>query len=219
MKRFLFTVCMGLAVVSPAPAQQDSTGGKVMDALLQVGGQLLENQAQRLEADETKSTATRKIGGAVLGGAAKLAENQRQKRAEKAGDQMPPPPAAPTRGQAVLQGAVDGLLADRNTGLGDMMAHAAKGAVDTLMEEYKQQYKQEGREYAKELGNIITERMLQNKRIDDTITSVQALCWGVVIYLSFVTLLIFFWLWRMSSLHREMRDAIDDLRKRGGVKD
>ncbi len=64
---------------------------------------------------------------------------------------------------------------------------SVKQAADGVIEEYKEAYKQEGRDYAREVGDIVVERVVSDPEINSTITSLRTLCWFVVGYLTLVT--------------------------------
>ncbi len=68
-----------------------------------------------------------------------------------------------------------------------MFAGSVKQAVDGIINEYKEEYKEEGRAYAREVGDIVVERVVQDPEINATITSLRTLCWFVVAYLTLVT--------------------------------
>jgi hypothetical protein len=96
-------------------------------------------------------------------------------------------------------------------GFGDQLVLTLRGATDSLMEGYKQ----EGREYAKEVGDIITQRMLENKKLNNTLDSVRYLCWGVVGYLTVVTLLILVLLLRLRVLYARLMATTSKENSRG----
>ncbi len=69
-------------------------------------------------------------------------------------------------------------------------ADSVKQVADGVIEQYKDAYKQEGREYAREVGDIVVERVVRDPEINSTITSMRTLCWFVVGYLTLVTLIL-----------------------------
>lgn len=81
--------------------------------------------------------------------------------------------------------------------IGDHLALTLRGATDSLLEAYKE----EGREYAREVGDVITQRMPENEKVNSTLDSVRFLCWGVVVYLTIVTLLVLVMLLRLRVLY------------------
>lgn len=102
-------------------------------------------------------------------------------------------------------------------GEGDMshtMAFSLKAALDVIIDEYKEQYKDEGRRYAKELGDKLVERVREDPEIRDSITALQALCWSVIAYLSLVTLIVFFSLIAITRGNRRLRKQFDELQRK-----
>ncbi len=84
-------------------------------------------------------------------------------------------PAAP-------QGAVQqaGASAERQS-----FGVSFKQTLDALLEGYKE----DGRAYAREVGDIVVERVVRDPEISSTITSLRALCWWVIAYLTLVTII------------------------------
>ena len=90
---------------------------------------------------------------------------------------------------------------------GESMASMARAAAAPLIDTFKD----EGREYAKEVGDIITERILESRKISDTLDSMRIFCWAVVVYLTIVTILIVVLLLRLRMLHSKLMKAIQGL--------
>ena len=90
---------------------------------------------------------------------------------------------------------------------GDSMAIMARAAAAPLIDTFKD----EGREYAKEVGDIITERILESRKISDTLDSMRLFCWAVVVYLTIVTILIIVLLLRLRVLYSKLMKAIQGL--------
>lgn len=86
----------------------------------------------------------------------------------------------------------------------EQFAQTVRGATDVLLESYKE----EGREYAKEVGDIITQRIVEDKKINDTLSSMRIFCWAVVIYLTLVTILIIFLLLRLRVLYAKIMNTV-----------
>ncbi len=154
------------------------------------------------------------IGGRALQA---QAERRQAKRAEEQGaDAGKEPdaglPAAPAAGDASpLQQALTGSF---------------RQSLDGIVGEYKEKYKEEGRAYARELGDIIVERVNTDSKIGEllartreTLDTVEALCWSVIAYLTLVTLTIVVSLLyiKRSNAHilAEMRGLRADWEKRG----
>ena len=98
--------------------------------------------------------------------------------------------------------------------LAEKIATVLRETGELVLREYLEQYKAEGRAYTRELANIITERIVNHDKVASTLRSRRRL-WGVVIYLSVITLLIFFMLWRMKCSNEKVLRAIEELRQRG----
>ena len=90
---------------------------------------------------------------------------------------------------------------------GDSMASMARAAAAPLIDTFKD----EGREYAKEVGDIITERILESRKISNTLDSMRIFCWAVVVYLTIVTILIVVLLLRLRVLYSKLMKAIQGL--------
>ena len=96
----------------------------------------------------------------------------------------------------------------QDAGLGEQMALMARTAVEPLIDSYKQ----EGREYAREVGDIITQRILEAKKINETIDSVRILCWVVILYLTLVTFIMIFTLLRLRVLYTKLSAKIEEIK-------
>lgn len=88
-----------------------------------------------------------------------------------------------------------------------------KQALDVLVEEYKEQYKEEGRAYVREAGDLLAQQVLRNEEVAETLTSVKCLCWVVMIYLTLVTILIFFWAWRVKCTTNRLLNVVQELKR------
>ena len=96
--------------------------------------------------------------------------------------------------------------------LAEKVASVIRETGEVVLREYLEEYKAEGRAYTRELANIITERIINHEKVASTLHSIRMLCWGVVIYLSVITLLIFYMLWRMKCSNERVLKAIEELR-------
>lgn len=77
-----------------------------------------------------------------------------------------------------------------------------------VLDEFKEAYKQEGREYAQELGDIVVERLVRDKKVNSALTSVRNLCYAVIAYLTLVTVLILFFFSRIMSAIGKLREEL-----------
>ena len=110
----------------------------------------------------------------------------------------PQPAAAPAA-------AVDAAKPQKKTaGLGDQLVLTLRGATDSLLDAYKA----EGREYAREVGDIITKRIMEDKKINDTLDSMRLFCWAVIIYLTVVTLIVLYMLLRLRVLYARLMEEL-----------
>lgn len=98
------------------------------------------------------------------------------------------------------------------------LAHQLGGVLrettELTLRDYLNRYKDEGKEYARELANIITERIVNHEKIAAVLDSVRMLCWGVVIYLTIISILIFAMLWRMKRTNDRVLAAVEELKKK-----
>ena len=90
---------------------------------------------------------------------------------------------------------------------GSSMTHMVRAAAAPLMDTFKE----EGREYAKEVGDLITNRILESRKISDTLDSMRFFCWAVCIYLTIVTIIIIVLLLRLRALHTKLMQAVNKL--------
>lgn len=187
MKSWFLVAAAAVSFWSVPQAPAAVSGGDVADVALRIGSRILESQlekrrekaAQRAEASSAAPEAT-------------------------ASEELSPSESA---GQKLKKGAAEALttlvggVGDHLgvTPINEWLPRILRDMADRIILDFKEQYKQEGREYAKELGTLVTERVLASKRIRSTLTTVKVLCWSVVAYLSVITIIIFFWLWRVKS--------------------
>lgn len=193
MKKLILILCLLCALLPSAPA--DGSRDKLIDGLLGIGVRALQAEQERR---------------------AEAALQQEDTQAESPQEAEPGAPQKRTwrqRGRDMLgnlvTGSVDGL---GEKPLSQVLAEAAKNAMDTLINEYKEQYKQEGREYAREVGDKIVGRVLKDPKIEGTIYSLQALCWGVIAYLTLVTLIVVFCLMHLKRTNVKLLAAVEELK-------
>lgn len=72
-------------------------------------------------------------------------------------------------------------------------------------------FKEEGRKYARELGDIVTQQIKEDKKINQTLDSLRIFCWAVVAYLTIVTALVIYLLLRLRVLHSRLMQAVQKL--------
>lgn len=189
---------------------------KVLVALLMIALLPVAGYAQ----DGESSRAERIVGGLLDFGSAVMKQRAEKKQAQQAGA-MPaeqPDSCAETPESNTMEklGKSVGVLVQGMTDPG-YLAHRLGGVLrettELTLRDYLNRYKDEGKEYARELANIITERIVNHEKISSVLDSVRVLCWGVVIYLSIISILIFAMLWRMKRTNDRVFAAIEELKK------
>lgn len=162
---------------------------KIMDKLLQAGMDAIEAKQQHRQHNATPPTDTS--------------------------------PAAPTdsrtwddRGKDMLTAFLGHAMTPTKEPMAIRVAHMLKDSADIVLEEYKEEYKAEGRQYARELGDIVVERIREDPQIQSSIYSIQALCWGVVAYLTLVSLAMLAGLLYLKRINTRLLAAVQDLQKR-----
>lgn len=167
--------------------------------------------------DETPSKTERVVSGLLDFGSAIM-----KQRAEKKQAQQQPPVdeavAAPETQDANAMeklGKSVGVLVQGMTDpsyLAQQLGAVLKETTELTLRDYLNRYKDEGREYARELANIITEKIVNHEKVASVLDSVRMLCWGVVVYLTIISILIFAMLWRMKSINERVLRAIEELK-------
>lgn len=195
MNKFFFSLFL-LSALCLHLVRADERTDRLIDGLLQVGVHALKAEQER-----RSEASTYDDGNAEQAGEVPAVESQPKKRTWR------------DRGRE----AVSTLITGTADGLGDkplseVLAGAVKGAVDQLINEYKEQYKQEGREYAQEVGDKIVTRVINDPKISNSIYSLQALCWGVILYLTLVTVIVVISLLHLKRTNNKLLAAVDELK-------
>ncbi len=165
-----------------------------------------------LSAQESGVSRTERIVGGLLDfGSAVM-----QQRAEKKQGQQPVSPAdSQEPGTMYKLGKSVGVLVQGITDpayLAKQLGAVLKETTELTLRDYLNRYKDEGKEYARELANIITEKIVNHEKVASVLDSIRMLCWGVVIYLTIISILIFAMLWRMKSINERVLRAIEELK-------
>jgi len=192
MKRFLI-LPLAFAIALPSVCRADSNSGKIVNGLLNIGIETIRAEQQR-RADKRAAAG------------------------EKATEPSEDPPAEKRtwkdRGKNMLGAFASRYKDDAgDVPQGQLVGLAFKDALDVVVDEYKAQYKKEGREYAKELGDKLVERVREDPKISASITSVQVLCWVTIAYLTVVTLIMLFSLLRLKRINRQLMEKLDQISK------
>lgn len=195
MKR-LYMLLLALVMVGLSAQGASDTRDRVVDGLLRLGQGVLEHEVNKRDAEKAEE---QKVDSADV---TPEADKKKKRKWWERGVDM---------AAAFTETAVEEF------GEGDMshtMAFSLKAALDVIIDEYKEQYKDEGRRYAKELGDKLVERVREDPEIRDSITALQALCWSVIAYLSLVTLIVFFSLIAITRGNRRLRKQFDELQRK-----
>lgn len=167
-------------------------------------------------ADEAKPSRTEQIVGGLLDFGSAVVKQRAEKR--KAQEQAEPAEPAAQQGDSTMQklGKSVGVLVQGITDpayLAEQLGGVLKETTELTLRNYLDRYKEEGREYARDLANIITERIVNHDKVASVLDSVRMLCWGVIIYLSVISILIFAMLWRMKCANERVLEAVEELRR------
>lgn len=190
---------VSLFFVPQAPAEV--TGGDVANAALRIGARLLESQLEK-----RRAAAEEKAAAAQSAEAPAAVAEERPSASERVSDKLKRGAGAALG--TLVNGVGEHLVAEP---ISDWLPRLLREMADKVVNEFKEQYKQEGREYARELGTLVTERVLASKRIRSTLITVKILCWSVVAYLSVISIIIFFWLWRVKSRTERLFKLCEEL--------
>lgn len=202
MRHLMLIVMLAVGMVGVAQGAGELRE-RVVNGLLEFGHRKLE---QVLEKRAAKAEAK--------------AQQKAQEQAAAAGPTAlagePKPRTWRDRGREML-GAFVGTAIEGIKGEGsanEVLGFSLKATLDVVINEYKEQYKKEGREYARELGDRMVERVKADPKISRTLTAIEALCWGIVGYLSFVTLFVFFALFTVLRGQKKLRQGYEALAKK-----
>ncbi len=122
------------------------------------------------------------LGGLLDFGARVLETQLGNPDAPPEADDYAAPPVAPRNNASASAPARSAAAAPPVVG---GFSTTIKHVLESLLEEYKEQ----GRIYAGELGDIVVERVRKDPEIHSTITSLRVLSWSVIAYLTLVTII------------------------------
>ena len=195
--KYLMSLLAALLMTSLACSPVANAGvdtDKLMSGVLRAGARALQTAKNRPAAEESSSVEQTAVGEPH-------AEEGRVR--EKLGREML---------AAFLDGTAEGI--GEQQPMSQWLSSSMKQALDILLEEYKEQYKEEGRLYAREIGDKLVYRLREDPKIRTSLLSLQALCWGVVVYLTIVTLVMLVALLRMKRTQTQLLAAIEELKQR-----
>ena len=191
MKKLITALLLLSAFCFPGVQADESATDKVLDGLLKVGVQALKIHQESRAVNSSADSALPEP---------EVAEEDVKRTWRDRGREAI---------STLVTGTADGL---GDKPLSEVLAGAVKSAVDKLIDEYKVQYKQEGREYAREVGDKIVTRVINDPKISHSIYSLQALCWGVIVYLTLVTLVMVFSLLHLKRSNNKLLTTVEELK-------
>lgn len=96
----------------------------------------------------------------------------------------------------------------------DWLARVLRETLDIVVHDYNEYFKNEGRAFARELSENFVNRVREDEKISAALFSVQLLCWGVIIYLTLVTLAMLVYVRLITSRQKQLMQAFTAMRKR-----
>ena len=186
--RKVFYLCFLFVFVTCAGVAQETDASRterIVGGLLDFGSSIMKQRAEKKQAQQSPADE-----------AAATPETQEPNTMEKLGKSV----------GVLVQGMTDPAYLAKTLGA------ALKETTELTLRDYLNRYKDEGREYARELANIMTEKIVNHEKVSSVLDSIRMLCWGVVVYLTIISILIFIMLWRMKSINERVLRAIEDLK-------
>lgn len=167
--------------------------------------------------DSASSKTEQIVGGLFDFGSAIMKQRAEKKQAQQQQPVDAATTASETQGDNTMAklGKSVGVLVQGMTDpayLAKQLGAVLKETTELTLRDYLNRYKDEGKEYARELANIITEKIVNHEKVSTVLDSVRMLCWGVVIYLTIISMLIFAMLWRMKNINDRVLRAIEELK-------
>lgn len=94
------------------------------------------------------------------------------------------------------------------------IANVVKKTLKEVLDEVKKQVEDEARVYAKKLGDTVSERIMENKRVKKIVHTVEVACWAITIYLVLVTLFLLLSLRKLYVNDRIILRLLNEAKKR-----
>ncbi len=209
MKHLLLSFSVLFSFLIGEACADSSRSDRIIDGLLSAGSRVLQAQQERRAAARHSDDVAE---------ASAEAEQAPSSEAEQ-GVAPEEEPATDgrrwrDRGRDMLnrvREATSERLGDRS--ISEVISSTLKDALDHFLAEYKEQYKQEGREYAREVGDIIVNRVVESPKISDSLYSLQLMCWGIILYLTLVTIIVLFSLLYLKRSNRKLMASVKELKE------
>ncbi len=96
------------------------------------------------------------------------------------------------------------------------LSHVVMKAMKQVLDEVKEQVKDEARVYARKLGDTVSERLMEHKRVKKFVNTVKVACWAITIYLVLVTLLLLLSLRKLYVNDRIILRLLNEIKRREG---
>lgn len=186
MRAYILLMALLVGGVGEVQAQATDTKDRVIQGLLRLGQGALERELDRREE------------ASIARAEAETAAPKKRTWSDRGVDMV-----------GSFLGTATDELGKRSTS--EVLAFSLKDSMDVLIDEYKEQYKNEGREYAKELGDRMVERVREDPKISSTLTALEILCWSIIAYLTLVTVFVFCSFVSLRRGNRYLRRRFDAL--------
>ncbi len=98
----------------------------------------------------------------------------------------------------------------------DVLSRVLIDSLEKSVSGFKEQYKEEGRAYTRELGDMLVERIVRSPRVQSAITILQVFCWAIIAYLVLVSLLLLVSMQRLRANDRRILELLHELKRKEG---
>ncbi len=98
--------------------------------------------------------------------------------------------------------------------LSHMVKSSVRPVIDELIAEYKEQYKEEGRVYTRELADVFVERVMHSPRVQEALGTVILVGGCVVAYLTLVTFIMLILLLQLKRANARLMSEVKKLARR-----
>lgn len=159
----------------------------------------------------------RLISGLVKGGL-KLWKNKAQKEEDKKPQEETEQPKKRTwmdRGKDMAGTFVATAVEEfKERAPHEAVALTLKDTLDVLIDEYREEYKKAGRDYARELGDLMVDRVQKDPKISRAVVSLEVFCWVMAAYLSAISVIILVCVLALKRGNRKLQEQFDALQKK-----
>ena len=89
------------------------------------------------------------------------------------------------------------------------LARIVREVLHDTLNALKEEYKEEGKVYVRELGDLLAARIMQNEKVQSSLFMVKMIGWFVVIYITLVTLMLVYTLRKLSLSNKRMLELLE----------